>query len=584
MMVNTVLSGARTTPLALSTSDRLYIAPSGSITLATGTAPAIATATTAESSIDIGIDGRIVTLEAMAIELARDDPASNGIYAVNIGATGSIYAGCAFDDAAIRLVGGSSGVTNFGAITSAGTGVRVEGSNGSVRNFGTINAEATAVSLVGNLSRVVNGGTVIGVNGVSVTGNMTQVENHGTIEAMPVVNSFGFGAVNIMEFGTARFVNTGLVNGFEVTGLRLVSGVAGAVMNVENSGTIASSALAVGSGLGTGSVLSLVNSGTISGGSRAISLGASEGQILNAAGGLIQASGGAAISANEGLSLTNFGEVLGAGEATLAIRLDAGAGFTSITNHGTIASTFASAIDASAVLTGGSVFVTNFGTVSGGYTGAGASDFLKNFGGMDAVSTGNGNDTVRNAGLIDAFVLLGSGDDTYRGAGGRVEGQVDGGVGADTLLGGDLEDDLRGGVDDDRLSGRGGDDTLTGSTGADSLDGGAGNDSLQGGTDQDVLTGGGGDDRFVFASALEISSGSVRDSITDFGGKDRIDLSAFMSGASFIGGDAFSGTGPEVRYSAASGRLIGDVDGDGSADWLLDLAGDPAIKATHLIL
>ena len=51
-----------------------------------------------------------------------------------------------------------------------------------------------------------------------------------------------------------------------------------------------------------------------------------------------------------------------------------------------------------------------------------------------AVSLWGGNDELKNDGTITGDVSLGSGDDTFTlGAGGIVEGAIDGATGADTL-------------------------------------------------------------------------------------------------------------------------------------------------------
>lgn len=256
-MANTVLSTARTTPVTLASGDNYHIAPSGSITLTSGSAAAINNATT-ESGIDVGIEGRTVSLVSPAIELARASETDFGGYAVSIAASGAIYADCGFDETAVHLVGRASAVTNFGAITSTGAGIRIEGSESVVRNFGTVAADASGIGMVGDFSRLINGGTVTGVNCVSVAGDNISIENSGRIEVSPFLNGLGVGAVNISGFANARFVNTGVVNGFEVIGLRLASVLSGAVMQVENLGIIASSTNAIAGSMGAGTVLSLV--------------------------------------------------------------------------------------------------------------------------------------------------------------------------------------------------------------------------------------------------------------------------------------------------------------------------------------
>src|SRR5690606_37859350 len=84
-------------------------------------------------------------------------------------------------------------------------------------------------------------------------------------------------------------------------------------------------------------------------------------------------------------------------------------------------------------------------------------------------------------------------------------------AGRDTLLGDQGSDRLFGGGQADDLSGGSGKDTLNGGSGADSLGGEDGNDRL---------LGGGGGDVFVII-------GSGRDTISDFGDLDQVDLTAF---------------------------------------------------------
>jgi Ca2+-binding RTX toxin-like protein len=156
---------------------------------------------------------------------------------------------------------------------------------------------------------------------------------------------------------------------------------------------------------------------------------------------------------------------------------------------------------------------------------------------------------------------------------------VDGTAGADDYLGTKFADTLKGFGGGDSLAGGNGNDTLLGGAGADTLVGGGGADLLQGGTGPDVVTGGGGADVFQFASAAQAN----QDLITDhFHLTDRIDLSAFMAGGSFIGSGPFTGAN-QVRYATATGLLRGDVDGDGTADWALTLISLPSLTAGDFI-
>jgi len=140
-----------------------------------------------------------------------------------------------------------------------------------------------------------------------------------------------------------------------------------------------------------------------------------------------------------------------------------------------------------------------------------------------------------------------------------------------------------------RLFGGGGDDALIGLGGRDRLDGGAGNDWLYGGAGADILTGGSGADTFVFRSVAEIGPvAGVHDRITDFEpGRDRIDLSAIDANGPHPGhaftllarGKAFTGEAGELRWYTTTSKgealtvVEGDTDGDGIADFRLDLDG-----------
>lgn len=163
-----------------------------------------------------------------------------------------------------------------------------------------------------------------------------------------------------------------------------------------------------------------------------------------------------------------------------------------------------------------------------------------------------------------------------------------GGYGDDTLTGGDGDDEIYSGGDDDLIFGSDDNDSLTGGTGADTLDGGEG---------VDRLTGGFGDDVFTFASPAEIGlSLGARDVITDFNNTaedDLINLAVIdaVTGGSdnpftFIGTAAFSNTAGELRYTTLLGTtfVMGDVDGDGAADFTLQLSGVLTLTSADFVL
>ena len=148
----------------------------------------------------------------------------------------------------------------------------------------------------------------------------------------------------------------------------------------------------------------------------------------------------------------------------------------------------------------------------------------------------------------------------------------------DTFVGTNFGDTLSGLGGADNRQGAGGNDQLFGGAGNDILSGGNGNDTLNGGAGHDVLRGGADADVFVFSAAGDTPLTNP-DRIADFShGTDHIDLSGFMAGGSFIGGAVFGGAN-EVRYQATTGLLSGDVNGDGVADWAVQLAGNPVVSA-----
>lgn len=176
------------------------------------------------------------------------------------------------------------------------------------------------------------------------------------------------------------------------------------------------------------------------------------------------------------------------------------------------------------------------------------------------------------------------------------------------IIGTNRSDRLSGSGDSLYIDGRGGDDWIYGGAYNDILIGGDGNDHLFFGAGQDKLTGGSGNDTFHFTGPVKPSSNGFSTGtsggwvsvpkeppkpagiITDFNTNgDKLDVSAIdantkLSGNQafkFLGSPGFSKHAGELRYEQVnlSGTandktmVYGDVNGDGKADFTIQLAG-----------
>jgi Ca2+-binding RTX toxin-like protein len=181
------------------------------------------------------------------------------------------------------------------------------------------------------------------------------------------------------------------------------------------------------------------------------------------------------------------------------------------------------------------------------------------------------------AGLIAANTATGIGlsIDTIR----NFEAVV-GGAGSDIIYGSASGNLIVGGDGFDTLAGFGGNDVLIGGDGGDALWGGAG---------RDYLTGGAGADFFQFAAISESRlTLATRDAIMDFeSGLDLIDLRPIDANSksrttddafTFIGDQAFSKVAGQLRaYAITGGQIVeGDVNGDGKADFSIEVVATPA--------
>lgn len=142
-------------------------------------------------------------------------------------------------------------------------------------------------------------------------------------------------------------------------------------------------------------------------------------------------------------------------------------------------------------------------------------------------------------------------------------------VGHDWLHGRSEDDRLAGSCLANKIAGRAGDDVLRGL---------GGDDVLVGGLGEDRLAGNRGADRFVFRTAAD-SSLAAPDLIKDFhhGQGDKIDLRGIEANSlggidfDFVGNTGFSNHSGELRFDLATHLLQGDIDGDGAADFAIEV-------------
>lgn len=167
-------------------------------------------------------------------------------------------------------------------------------------------------------------------------------------------------------------------------------------------------------------------------------------------------------------------------------------------------------------------------------------------------------------------------------------------AGGRPLYGNGLDNQLSDGAGSNLLDGREGDDYLLADLG---------NDILVGGLGHDIMTGGDGSDRFDFRSADEIGLGEGnRDHVSDFRQRaDKLNLGLMDANSEhsgnqsfrFIGAAEFSGRVGELAYHHATSSdqfsqpltiVAGDIDGDGNADFEIELRGTLTLHTVDFIL
>lgn len=160
---------------------------------------------------------------------------------------------------------------------------------------------------------------------------------------------------------------------------------------------------------------------------------------------------------------------------------------------------------------------------------------------------------------------------------------------------------LLGNSDLNSLVDKDGSNLLDGRAGDDALFANGGNDILVGGLGDDMSVGGDGNDRFEFYAVAETGVGELqRDIIADFESGDRINLGRIDADAGHSGNQAFRFLGA-TDFTGSAGELVaheemvnggtetvtviaGDTDGDGVADFEIELRGSIALSTDDFIL
>jgi hypothetical protein len=424
-----------------------------------------------------------------------------------------------------------------------------------------LQADASDVSLtVAGKALVLTHLDGVGIAGVTATGGgMASVSllHHGQIKVMADGDAATASGIDFADT-PGQLDNGGRI----LVEADTAHGVAGLQLDVQNSGTIGATGVQSAIGLSDGQGGHIDNLGTI--------MASAVAEIVG-------------VSLGDGGVLTNEGQIVAQGDGCIAVRMQGG----SLDNAGDIEADRATdsgegygvwieqdTSDPTAPLT-----IHNGGAISGtvsiaeadGFVGGGVEDVINDGVLLGGVWLGVGDDTLTNNGRLFGRSDLGNGDDVYHGELGKLpHAIVDGGNGDDLLIGGRGADMLFG-------------DEPTGANGADTLIGGGG---------ADLLNGFGGPDLFVYKAIADSKVGHG-DLIVDLETGDQIDLSAIDADTTQRGNQAFhlvgalSGQAGEIAftYDGIENRthLVGDVDGDGRADFDLMMAGNE-LNFTGLVL
>lgn len=227
----------------------------------------------------------------------------------------------------------------------------------------------------------------------------------------------------------------------------------------------------------------------------------------------------------------------------------------------------------------------------------GAGDDLIDGGfGRDVMNGGLGNDTLDVRFSNSAYEInLANGLTNVAGETAINFENVFTGGGSDFVQGTNTANLLEANAGNDDVRGRAGNDTLDGGSGNDVLRGGGGQDLLIGGEGRDMLFGQGGNDTFQYRTAEEMGTTARNsDVVKNFLGGDLFDFTGIDAVASTRGDDeftfidtlAFKRTAGELRWFQDDVNTFVqiDVNGDGSVDGLLKVAGLHVLSADDFLL
>ncbi|MBO3759443.1 calcium-binding protein [Ciceribacter sp. L1K22] len=426
---------------------------------------------------------------------------------------------------------------------------------------------------------VLAGIAVGSTDGIAIqgTGNSHQADIYGTVIALST--AIQLGDSSSLDYDNRAIIHAGaLVYSANYVGV-WAQGYASYVIN---EGTITGQyGVAVG-GIAGGTTTTVQNSGSILGGASGF--------------GIIRFTG-----ATEKMVITNTGLI----EGQYAFYSNAIVAVDEITNTGTMRGNIY--LDSGDDLYDGRNGRLT-GTVVGGfgddrlYGGVDNDTFYGNDG-ADTLKGNNGNDTLDGGADADRMEGGAGNDKFFVDNVGDVVVELSG-KGTDTVestitwtLGANVENLILAGATAINGTGNSLANSMTGNSAANTLKALEGNDKLTGDDGADKLTGGTGADQFIYKALTDSDvASSGRDTIYDFSHAqgDKINLSAIDAQAStggnqaftFIGKSTFSGDEGQLRYKFSGSNTIveGDVDGNGSADFAILLAGKLTLVKGDFVL